>query len=157
VRSRYFVAILGLLTVSAAHVAAAQDGSTDSLARRETAVFRRLQRAVSLHDTAAIASLMVYPVRVNRSQRSHFLINSRADLRSRFGEVFPDTVRRVILQQNPDSLFISWRGSMVGNGVVWIAGICSDDRAMKCRYGIMAINLPGVGRSSSPHPPSNVR
>ena len=156
-RFRYLTAVLGMLALHATHVAAAQDDRADSLARCEAAVFRRLQHAVRSHDTTTIANLLVYPVRVNLSQASHFVVSSRADFRKHFRDVLPDPVLRSILQQNPDSLFYSWRGAMVGDGEVWIASICSDQRATKCSCGITAINVPEAHRARLSNPLPNVR
>ena len=145
-RVRWLPRLLVLLTAANVRVASAQAADTNSL--HEAAVFRQLQDAVRSSDTAAITRLFVYPSRVNRSQTSRFWVTSPAVLRRRLNEVLPDTIRRAILQQNPDSLFHNWRGSMVGNGEVWITNVCSDETGKNCRYGIAAINLPKARRSS---------
>jgi len=124
----------------------AQDPGSDSLARREATVFRALQHAVAANDREAVAATFVYPFRVNRSPKSFFTVRSRAQLIKSFADVLPDTIRRAILRQNPDSLFHNWQGTMVGNGEVWISGVCEDRAAVRCRYGVTAVNLPG------PHP-----
>lgn len=113
----------------------------DSLPQLEAAVFNRLKSAVAANDRKAAAEAFIYPFRVNRTRASHFMIGSRAELLRRYDAVLPQAVRRAILAQHPDSLFYSWRGSMVGNGEVWIDGVC-DAGARNCRFGVTAINLP---------------
>jgi hypothetical protein len=124
----------------------AQAAEHDSLPELEAAVFTRLQRAVAANDRTAAAEAFVYPFRVNRTRTSYVLIRSRAELLRRYDTVLPLPVRRAILVQHPDSLFYSWRGSMVGRGEVWIDGVC-DETDRNCRYGVVAINLPDKRRS----------
>jgi hypothetical protein len=116
-----------------------QAAVNDSLA--EVAVFRQLKQGVAANERSAVAALFVYPFRVNRTPTSHLLVKSRAELLRRYDAILTPKVRRAILAQNPDSLFYSWRGSMAGNGAVWIDGVCDDPRAQKCQFGVTAINL----------------
>jgi len=116
-----------------------QRAANDSLA--EAAVFRRLKQAVAANNRTAVAASFVYPFRVNRTQASHLWVQTRAELLRRYDAIFTPKVRQAILAQNPDSLFYSWRGSMAGNGVVWIDGVCDDSRMQKCRFGVTGINL----------------
>jgi hypothetical protein len=129
--------------------ASAQDAQTDSVARDEAHVFRSLQRAIAANDRSSAAALFVYPFRVNRSASSHFAVRTKAELLKSFDKILPDTVRRAIIKQNPDSLFHNWQGSMVGNGAIWIAGVCRDQAATRCKYGVTVVNLPIVNRRAS--------
>jgi hypothetical protein len=118
-----------------------QVAENDSLRQAEAAVFRRLKQAIVVNDRRAVAASFVYPFRVNRTRTSHFVVQTRAELLRRYDAILTSKVRQAILAQNPDSLGYSWRGSMAGNGVVWIDGVCEDRRAQKCRFGVTAINL----------------
>jgi hypothetical protein len=118
-----------------------QGAENDSLRRAEAAVFRRLKQAVAANDRAAVAASFVYPFRVNRTRTSHVFVQTRGELLRRYDAILTPKVRQAILTQNPDSLFYSWRGSMAGNGMVWIDGVCDDRRMQKCRFGVTAINL----------------
>ena len=130
--------VLGV-TALLPRVGLAQVPDKDSVT--EVAVFNRLKAAVAANDRRGVAAQFVYPVRVNRSARRYFFVETRAELLRRYDAILTPYVRRAILTLNSDSLFHSWRGSMVGNGAVWIDGICEDDRAQKCRFGVVAINL----------------
>ena len=133
-----FVLVLGVFALLPC-LAFGQAADNDSLA--ESAVFRQLKHAVTANDRGAVASLFVYPFRVNRTRTSHLFVKTRAELLRRYDAILTPKVRQAILAQNPDSLFHSWRGSMAGNGAVWIDGVCDDRRAQKCRFGVTAINL----------------
>jgi len=128
----------------------AQDAGADSPARAEASVFRSLQHAIASNDRSSAAALFVYPFRVNRSARSHSTVRTKAELLKSFDTILPDPVRRAIIQQNPDSLFHNWQGSMVGNGEIWIAGVCRDRAATQCRYGVTTVNLQTVSRRANP-------
>lgn len=111
----------------------------DSLA--EAAVFHQLKQAVAANDRRAVAALFLYPFPVNRTPTRHLYVKTRAELLRRYDAILTPKVRHAILAQNADSLFHNWRGSMVGNGEVWIASECEDRRAQRCRFGVTAINL----------------
>jgi hypothetical protein len=119
--------------------------SADQDSVTEATVFRQLKEAVSANDRRAVASLFVYPLRVNRTPTRHFFVETRAELLRRYDAILTPNVRRAIMIQSPDSLSYSWRGLMVGRGTVWIDGLCEDARAQKCRFGVVAVNL------SQPH------
>jgi hypothetical protein len=119
----------------------AQAAGRDSLPQIEAAVFKHLQSAVAANDRKAVVAAFVYPFRVNWTRSSSTVVRSPAQLLRRYDEILSPPVRRAILAQHPDSLFYSWRGSMVGRGEVWIDGVC-DDRLERCRYGVTAINAP---------------
>jgi hypothetical protein len=125
-----------------------QGVESDSVA--EAAIFRRLKQAIADNDRDVVAASFVYPFRVNRSRTSYVSVQTRAELLRRYDAIVTPKVRQAILAQNPDSLFYSWRGSMAGNGVVWIDGVCEDRRAQKCRFGVTAINLPEPLKSRRP-------
>ena len=127
----------------------AQDDSTHlrPLMQRERQVFERLKFAIAKGDSAAVAGLVVYPLRVNRTIQTRSDVGSKSLLLRRYGTIFTDSVRRAILAQNPDSLFFSWRGTMVGNGEVWIQTVCESHDESSCQEGIVVINLPERRRS----------
>ena len=116
-----------------------QAADKDSLA--EAAVFHELKQAVAANDRSAVSAQFVYPFRVNRTPTRHFFVETRAELLRRYDAILTPKVRRAILEQSSDSLFYSWRGLMVGNGAVWIDGVCDDSQEQKCRFGVTAINL----------------
>jgi hypothetical protein len=135
-----FVLVLGVFALLP-RWAFGQGAENDSLRRAEAVVFRRLKEAIAANDRGAVAASFVYPFRVNRARTSHFFVQTRAEFLRRYDAILTPKVRQVILAQNPDSLFYSWRGSMAGNGVVWIDGVCEGRRAKRCRFGVTAINL----------------
>jgi hypothetical protein len=138
---RPLVLLVLVLSLSAFLPSLAFGQAADSDSVADAAVFLKLKRAVAANDRPAVASLFVYPFRVNRTPRRHSWVETRAALLRRYDAILTSGVRRAILAQSADSLFYSWRGLMVGNGTVWIDGRCEDAQLQKCSFGIVAINL----------------
>jgi len=106
--------------------AAAADGRLNSSGLSEPAVrefLATLQDAVKRNDAAAVAALVEYPVRINRRQGRSHIGNPRA-FASRYYEIFDHRVRSIVLNQRFENLFSNSRGVMLGDGEIWISGIC---------------------------------
>jgi hypothetical protein len=95
---------------------------------------RELRSALSRHDTAVMAQLVRYPLRIN-TYRGSYHLEDAASLQSRFEEVFPLAIRQAVLDQRRETINCNYRGIMYGNGDVWV-------NWMDQRYAIEAINLP---------------
>ena len=90
------------------------------------AFLSRLQAAVRADDRRAIIGLIGFPIRVNIEGRSRIYRNARAVERD-FDLIFTANVRRAIVAQKPDRLFVRDQGAMVGNGELWFDHVCVDD------------------------------
>ena len=97
---------------------------------------QELRSALSKQDSAAIALLVQFPLRINDSNGSYSL-NDPAELQSRLQEVFPTAIRTVVLNQQPATLFCNYSGIMYGKGDVWITRTNHG-------YAIQVVNLPQV-------------
>lgn len=95
--------------------------------------FDQLQAAAKARDKAALAALVIYPLRVNAKQTRY--MRKPADLEKNFDTVFTPQILGAIAAQKLDALFCNYSGIMYGNGEVWVIG--SGER-----IGIISINLP---------------
>jgi hypothetical protein len=97
-----------------------------------------LQGALRQHDTAGIAAVTRFPLMVNGRPGAR----DAQELTRYFSAIFTDRVRDAVLAAHPENLFASWRGVMIGSGIVWFAADCGTDPG--CASGhplrIIAIN-----------------
>jgi hypothetical protein len=138
-----------MLLFGSARALVAQGESTQSLRLRGRHVFECLKIAIAHGDSAAVAQLVAYPLRVNRTIRLHSDVDSKARLLRQYRAIFTDSVQRAILAQDADSLFFNWQGTMVGDGVVWISTVCGPRNDSSCHDGIVTVNLPSRRGSRS--------
>ena len=89
------------------------------------AFLRRLQSAVRTDDHDALVALIAFPLRVNSAGASR-VYRDADSLERDFDKVFTRKVRRAILGQRPNSLFVRDEGAMVGNGEVWFDRTCPN-------------------------------
>lgn len=77
--------------------------------------------------------MISYPLRVTASNAAGTYRRSRfyrtpAAVRAHYDRIFTPQVRRAILDQRYDQLFVNSHGAMFGNGEVWVSEICADQR-----------------------------
>ncbi len=101
---------------------------------------QELRLALKQQDVAAIALLVRFPLRVNRSDGSTILLADVEALQRHFFDVFSSEVKSVILTQKAEEVFCKYTGIMYGGGEVWIDAV---ERGSTQRYGIKSVNLPG--------------
>lgn len=85
----------------------------------------QLQQAVAKHDTAAVANLVHYPIKVNPGKKPFTIKNEKAFIKDYDGIITHD-IQDVILKQKYENLFVNSQGAMIGDGEVWITGFCLD-------------------------------
>ncbi|MEO8454844.1 MAG: hypothetical protein ABI454_06770, partial [Sphingomicrobium sp.] len=85
----------------------------------------RLQAAVRTNDRRALIRLIAFPLRVNGPGGPKFYRDGRSVKRD-FERIFTPRVRRAILDQASNGLFVRDQGAMVGSGEVWIAQTCPN-------------------------------
>ena len=140
----FATALLTTLTVGAFSQTSRLGESCDLASQgvQETGTFlafdQELRGALSKQDTGIIALLVKFPLHIN-DDRGRYSVDDAASLQARFENVFPTSVRRTVLDQNPKTLFCNDEGVMYGRGTVWI-------RRTDLGYRIVTINLPVTGR-----------
>ena len=78
-----------------------------------------------------------YPFRVNHGAGRHEMIYTAQQFRSNYSSIITSRVRRAILRQQSEELFVNSQGIMIGSGELWYAprGKASEN------LGIVAVNL----------------
>ena len=108
-----------------------------------THVLRRIAGRSKANDTIRIADLIEYPVRVNGPGRPRAV--TRAQFLAKPDAVLTDRIRRQVLAQQFDDLFVNAEGVMFGSGELWFSGVCDKDSpAGQCRgerVRVTSVNL----------------
>jgi hypothetical protein len=89
------------------------------------AFLSRLQAAVRGDDHNALIALVAFPLRVNFAGGARTYRDARS-LRADFERVFAPKVKRAVLAQRPDRLFVRDLGAMVGDGELWFRETCPN-------------------------------
>jgi len=133
-------------TDSAATPAAPAEGGTrdrinDLLgnADKYESVFNDLQRGIAAGDRAAVAGLMRYPVRVSIAGKSQ-QVKDAASFQRDYDKIVTPSLTKLIGEQKFDELFVNWQGVMLGQGEVWINGVCPDN---DCKNADVKVNNIG--------------
>ncbi|RXZ77786.1 hypothetical protein EBB07_27310 [Paenibacillaceae bacterium] len=79
----------------------------------------QLQKHVAKNNKAAVAELVSYPLRVNHDGKS-LIIKTKKDFIARYNQIFTDEIKKKLLAQQADTVFVNWKGVMVGDGEIWI-------------------------------------
>lgn len=85
----------------------------------------RLQSSVRSGNPRAVSGLIALPLRVNTGDGPH-IYRDRKSVERDFVRIFTPRVRKAILDQRPDQLFVRDQGAMIGNGEVWFDQTCRN-------------------------------
>jgi hypothetical protein len=85
----------------------------------------QLQAAVRSGNRGRVIAMIDFPLRVNGPGGSRFYRDARSVERD-FDEIFTPNVRRAILAQRADKLFVRDQGAMIGDGEVWFDATCPN-------------------------------
>ena len=98
-----------------------------------------LQDAVRSGQPKAVAALVIFPLRVYHGRQATRIKDAPSFVKA-YAHIFTPGVTKAVLAQKPGDLFHNWQGSMIGNGQVWFAGVCSDAACKQQRIGVTAVN-----------------
>jgi len=84
-----------------------------------------LQQSVAKHNTAAVAALVHYPIKVNPGKHPITIKSPKAFVKD-YDRIITNDISDVILKQKYEALFVNSQGVMLGDGEVWITGFCLD-------------------------------
>jgi hypothetical protein len=84
-----------------------------------------LQASVAKHNTAAVAALVHYPIKVNPGKHPITIKTPKAFIKD-YDRIITADISDVILKQKYEALFVNSQGVMLGDGEVWITGFCLD-------------------------------
>lgn len=101
-------------------------------------VFIALQQGVARGDRAAVAALMRYPLRVDVAGKQR-QIRDAATFEREYDSIVTRNVARTIAAQSFDTVFANQQGVMIGNGQVWLNGICGDAACARSDVRVVSI------------------
>ncbi len=87
-----------------------------------------------------VVSLVNYPITV-RIDGNEETYASEAELLDGYDDVFTDAILEAVANQEYGDLFVNSEGVMIGNGEVWITGICDDNACSTATPRIMTIQF----------------
>lgn len=118
--------------VSAAPIANADEASVDQQietllgdAADYKELFYAFKMALEEGKSDIVVSLVNYPITV-RIDGSEDTYSSVDELLAAYDDVFTDSIKEAVAAQEYGDLFVNSEGIMIGNGQVWISGICED-------------------------------
>jgi predicted lipid-binding transport protein (Tim44 family) len=101
--------------------------------------FKALQKAVADNDKEKVANYILYPLRVNDSEKS-LTIPNKKDFMAKYDQIFTDAIREALVNQKTDDLFVNYQGVMVGSGELWLRRATDNPKL----FGVFSINLETV-------------
>ena len=110
------------IVVTGARVAKPSDPAIDPTYK---VFLSRLQRAVRSNDRQAVIALIGFPLRVNTEGGAKVYPDAQSVERD-FNRIFTLRVRRAILGQRANRLFVRDQGAMIGSGEVWFDFSCPN-------------------------------
>jgi len=103
-----------------------------------------LKAAVAADDREAVAAMIAYPLTTTIAGE-RVAMTSEKDFLERYGQLVTPAVTAAIVRQSYAALFANWQGVMIGDGVVWFGGTCSDDACAETSVKVIAINARDGG------------
>jgi hypothetical protein len=111
--------------VAAQRAATSDAAGANRFGQDHKAFLSRLQVAVRANDRGAVIKLIDFPLRVNSQGRTRLYRDAQSVQRD-YDRIFTPQVRRAILGQRVDQLFVRDQGVMIGNGEVWFDQTCPN-------------------------------
>lgn len=140
IRKGWLVGLILVFGMGAGVSDAAAPAAAPAASPRFEAFDTELREAIAKQDTAALALLVEFPLRLNLPDGTVMsLVNPRA-LQTQLGLAFPPAVRKAILESRPTDMIHRASGTGYRGGVAWVELVGSDDSE---RYRLTTVNLPG--------------
>jgi hypothetical protein len=112
--------------------------------------YLKFQNAVSRNDKRTVASMMIYPLRVNfptdADTKDYTFVKDRASFLRVYDRIFDGNVKRFIEGidvENSESIWARYDGIAVGRGTIWIGVFCSDKPCESDKYHINIRTIHG--------------
>ncbi|MDB5540887.1 MAG: hypothetical protein JWQ89_2614 [Devosia sp.] len=102
------------------------------------AAFDAIQQAVVDEHREAFAAWVAYPINVTADGEA-MVIADEEQFVEHYDGVMTDEIRDAITGQQWQDLFVNYKGIMLGDGQVWLNGICKDDACASFEVKIIAI------------------
>lgn len=100
--------------------------------------FAAIQTAVADYEAEAVARWVAYPFSASIDGETHAIAGAE-DFVMHYDEIVTEEVRETVTNQRYEDLFVNAEGVMLGNGQMWLNGVCSDDGCSETDVRIVAI------------------
>jgi len=107
-------------------------------APRYEAVFTALKKGVAAHDAKAVAALALYPVNVNVGGKKRKVADA-ATFEREYDRIITADIAKTIAAQTFEGVFVNGQGVMLGNGQIWINGVCPANDCSQAKVGIVTV------------------
>jgi hypothetical protein len=94
-----------------------------------------LKSRVAKADGRWVCAVVQFPLESDRHA-----VRNATQCRAQYSAIFGKAVIDAIAAQQFETLFVNARGVMIGNGEIWIAGVCRDNRCRNQSLRIIAVN-----------------
>ncbi|MET0289580.1 MAG: hypothetical protein ABW178_08130 [Pseudoxanthomonas sp.] len=85
-----------------------------------------LKQAVAARDAVAVAALVHYPLEA-RIAGKRVEVNDAAQFQAQYAQLMVPEIVRAIERQDYDQAMVNQQGIMLGDGQVWISGVCATE------------------------------
>jgi hypothetical protein len=102
---------------------AIDDALGDHAAYRK--LFEDLQAAVRSDDKTAVAALIQYPLEASVAGKK-VRVKDAAAFVADYDAIMTGEIKQAVIAQRYADLMVNWQGVMIGDGQVWLNGICPD-------------------------------
>jgi predicted lipid-binding transport protein (Tim44 family) len=101
--------------------------------------FQALQKAVADNDKEKVADYILYPLRVNDSEKE-LTIPNKKEFIAKYDQIFTEAIRKALVNQKTDELFVNYQGVMVGSGELWLRRATDNPKL----FGVFSVNQETV-------------
>jgi hypothetical protein len=101
----------------------------------------KLKQAFARRDFDAFASLVTYPLPLNRKSGAVVTVQNAEELRPHKDLIFTPQNIALVKTQAFQTLTLKDEGAAVGKGEFLISGSCTDGGDKPCNYGVTAVDL----------------
>ncbi len=121
------LAVIAPVTVATAQAKTVNQAIDETLG--DHAAYERVilatRKAVATHDAADVAALVRYPIKVTISGRVR-LIHSPAAFVAHYDAIVTPAIAKAVTQGKYEDLMVNYQGVMLGQGEMWVNGVCLD-------------------------------
>ncbi len=143
---KFFCAVAALMAMPAA-VAFAQDTPMDQAVEQrlgDHAKYRQVvtdfQKAVRAHDAAAAAALVSYPIDVTIGGKKTRIADAKA-FAMQYDAIVTPAIAAAVQNEKYDDMMVNDQGIMLGQGEVWVNGICQDTACKTADVKVVTIQV----------------
>ena len=102
------------------------------------AAFDAIQKAVADDDGAAFAEWVSYPITVTADGEAMSIADA-GQFAEQYDNILTDEIKAAISGQKWADVMVNDQGIMLGDGQVWINGICKDDKCAQFDARVVTI------------------